>query len=124
MNIEKTIREEVPFAIIKTIAAFLNSEGGILLVGVQDDGKICGIESDFNGFKDKKNWDGWSQHLVNLIKEKIGIEFTQYVNVYRIQHEQVTSKDSCREKSSTSLYQKKGCGFLHTKYKHVSSTEH
>jgi len=104
---EIMIREEVPFAIIKTIAAFLNSEGGILLVGIRDDGKIGGIEPDFNSFSEKKNWDGWSQHLVNLIKDKIGKEFVQYVDVYRIQHENMTVAKIVVEKSQRPAYVKK-----------------
>ncbi len=30
----------------KTIAAFLNTDGGDLLQRVTDDGKLCGIEAD------------------------------------------------------------------------------
>ncbi len=34
-------------AVLKTVAAFLNSrEGGTLLVGVADDGRVLGLESD------------------------------------------------------------------------------
>ena len=33
-------------AVLKTIAAFLNTEGGDLLIGVADDGSIIGIERD------------------------------------------------------------------------------
>src|SRR3972149_581196 len=34
----------VTHAILKTIAAFLNTEGGDLLIGVADDGSVRGIE--------------------------------------------------------------------------------
>lgn len=66
--------------IMKTIAAFMNSEGGTLLVGVDDNGKVVGIERDYEVFHDKKNWDTWSQHLVNLIRKYIGTEFAMYVS--------------------------------------------
>ncbi|HAM57915.1 MAG TPA: type I restriction endonuclease subunit R, partial [Candidatus Rokubacteria bacterium] len=36
----------VTHAVLKTIAAFLNTEGGDLLIGVADDGSIAGIERD------------------------------------------------------------------------------
>lgn len=36
----------IEFEIIKTIAAFLNTEGGTLLVGVSDDGILCGYDYD------------------------------------------------------------------------------
>ena len=35
-------------ACIKTVAAFLNSDGGELLVGVADNGQIIGLERDQN----------------------------------------------------------------------------
>lgn len=38
--------EEVIHSALKTIAAYLNTEGGILLIGVSDDGRICGIDLD------------------------------------------------------------------------------
>jgi len=36
----------VTHAVLKTVAAFLNTEGGDLLIGVADDGSIVGIERD------------------------------------------------------------------------------
>lgn len=54
-------------SVLKTIAAFLNSEGGKLYIGVSDKGKIIGIE------KDKfQNEDKFFLHLSNIIKQKIG----------------------------------------------------
>jgi hypothetical protein len=39
--------DEVLHACLKTIAAFLNSYGGVLYVGVSDNGEVCGLENDF-----------------------------------------------------------------------------
>jgi hypothetical protein len=36
----------VTHAVLKTVAAFLNTEGGDLLIGVADDGSVVGIEHD------------------------------------------------------------------------------
>ncbi|MDT0685566.1 AlbA family DNA-binding domain-containing protein [Autumnicola psychrophila] len=36
------------FEILRTIAAFLNSKGGFLLVGVSDIGKLLGLDNDFS----------------------------------------------------------------------------
>ena len=38
--------EIITHAVIKTIAAFLNSDGGTLLIGVTDAGETCGVEHD------------------------------------------------------------------------------
>lgn len=52
---------------LKTIAAFLNSHGGHLIVGVSDASEVLGVEKD--GFP---NEDKMNLHLVNLIKDRMG----------------------------------------------------
>ena len=59
---------------MKTIIAFLNSDGGTLLVGVGDDGSLIGIETD--GFV---NTDRFYQHYSNLVKAYIGNEFLPFI---------------------------------------------
>jgi superfamily I DNA and/or RNA helicase/very-short-patch-repair endonuclease len=71
-------------AILKTLAAFMNSDGGMLIVGVEDNGSILGVEEDFQTFSDRKNWDGWMQHLVNVVRKYIGTEFLQHIEVEAI----------------------------------------
>jgi predicted HTH transcriptional regulator len=66
---------------IKQIAAFMNSEGGKLIVGVEDNGNILDIEEDFQTFSDRKNWDGWMQHLVNIVRKHIGTEYLEHIIV-------------------------------------------
>lgn len=50
------VNKELEKVIAKTVAAFLNTEGGVLFIGVDDDGGVIGLEEDltsFNGSKDK-----------------------------------------------------------------------
>lgn len=54
-------------AVLKTLAAFLNSGGGTLFVGVNDSGEAVGLESDKFASEDKM-----ALHLDNLIKERLG----------------------------------------------------
>lgn len=56
-------------AVLKTLAGFLNTNGGTLIVGISDDGSPVGIESD--GFP---NEDKMALHLVNIIKSRMGIQ--------------------------------------------------
>jgi hypothetical protein len=63
---------------LKTIVAFLNTEGGVLLVGIADNGKISGINIEINKFH-KGNTDKFLLHFKNLLKEKIGEEFYPYI---------------------------------------------
>ncbi len=71
--------------IMKSISAFSNSEGGVLLIGVQDDKKILGLADDYKTFKNGSgNKDDFELHLTTLIinnfsktfaKDSISIEF-------------------------------------------------
>ena len=61
-------------AVLKTLAAFLNSKGGTLFVGVNDDGEVVGLESD-----NFPNEDKMALHLDNLIKDRLGGPVFAYV---------------------------------------------
>jgi hypothetical protein len=58
--------------IAKTLAGFLNSQGGILVIGVEDSGKICGLKSDYETLSKRPDKDGYQQFLVNLISLTMG----------------------------------------------------
>ena len=55
--------KEITLSVLKTVAAFLNSEGGTLLIGVQDNGDICGVELD-----KYSNIDKFQVALFNYLK--------------------------------------------------------
>ena len=57
----------VTHAALKTIAAFLNTEGGDLLVGVADDGSIVGIERDR-----LESDDQFMRHLTQVVRNGLG----------------------------------------------------
>lgn len=58
-------------AVLKTIAAFMNSEGGSLLIGVDDEGHPLGLDKDFETLK-TKNQDGFEVALMTAIATKLG----------------------------------------------------
>ena len=57
----------VTHAVVKTIAAFLNTEGGDLLIGVGDDRSIPGIEMD-----DFETEDRFMLHLSQVVRNALG----------------------------------------------------
>lgn len=61
-------------AVLKTIVAFLNTDGGDLLVGVNDDGRIIGIDEENFENRDKMNL-----HMTNMLASRIGSEFLPYI---------------------------------------------
>jgi hypothetical protein len=64
----------IEHACLKTISAFLNSSGGTLLIGVQDNGEIEGIQTD-NFLNDDK----FLLHFWNLVKDSIGQDTGNYI---------------------------------------------
>ena len=59
--------KHVTHAALKTIAAFLNTEGGDLLLGVDDDRKVLGIEHDRLDDDDK-----FMRHLAQAVRNGLG----------------------------------------------------
>jgi hypothetical protein len=80
--------EVITHACLKTIAAFLNSTGGVLMIGVEDNGNICGIEHD--GFP---NDDKFLLHLYNYIQEWLGNHHATRIKTELIE---VNGKKVCR----------------------------
>lgn len=79
-NIEK--------AALKTMCAFLNTSGGILMVGVADDSNILGLEGDQFPSQDKM-----LLHITNMIKEKMGALFLEFIH---FSIEQIAGKEILR----------------------------
>jgi hypothetical protein len=65
---EKFIEHQV----LKTLAAFLNTHGGVLLIGVEDDKNIIGLQADFDSFSKTDKLDEFKKHFDNLIAKSIG----------------------------------------------------
>ncbi len=65
--------KKIENACLKTVAAFLNSGRGMLLVGVDDDGKVLGLQQDRFANEDKL-----LLHWNSLLKAHLGVEFMHY----------------------------------------------
>ena len=81
-NMENT---KLDYPILKTLTAFMNTDGGILYVGVSNDGDILGLEKDYSTFKKEQNWDTWSQAFTNIVNNRIGIEFHNFIKREKIE---------------------------------------
>ena len=66
-------RKNIEHASLKTVAAFLNTGGGTLVIGVADDGKTVSEDGEPLGIvKDNfPNEDKMKQHLTNIVKSRM-----------------------------------------------------
>ena len=64
------LKEIVVDDIKKEIVAFANSAGGVLYIGVADDGSIAGVE----------NPDGTTQQIVNMVRDSIKPDITLFLH--------------------------------------------
>jgi hypothetical protein len=68
--------KEIELAWLKAVVAFLNSDGGSLLLGVGDNGEICGLDMD-----EFENADRCLLHVKNLLNQHIGAEYSPFIDI-------------------------------------------
>ncbi len=94
----------IEHASLKTMVAFLNSEGGDLLIGVEDDGKIYGVEAD-----KFPNDDKFLLHLWGLIKTSMGQDVSPYLKTTLEKFDEKTvCRVNCKPSSKPIFLRQKG----------------
>jgi hypothetical protein len=94
------VNKELEAVVLKTIAAFGNTEGGILFIGVRDNGEVEGLELDYASLKDGDK-DAFELHLLNLVSNEYGTEFA--ANGIKLSFPIVQDKEICMVEVRPSL---------------------
>jgi Asp-tRNA(Asn)/Glu-tRNA(Gln) amidotransferase A subunit family amidase len=77
-NLHTNARDHrMEYTVLRTIAGFLNTNGGMLTIGVFDDGTPVGLEVD--GFE---NEDKMALHLTSLVKSNLNILAMPYIHIH------------------------------------------
>lgn len=89
---------------LKTIPGFMNNKGGVLLIGVGDDGSITGLEAELTKFH-KDSIDNFKLHFKNILRTRIGEKFYPFIDyeVYSVDGKLVLKID-CKQ-----IKEGKGC---------------
>ncbi len=72
--VKSMVNKALEDVVVKTLAAFANSHGGTLLIGVADNGDVLGLEHDYRclGNVDR---DKFELHLRNILNQQFGTAF-------------------------------------------------
>jgi len=95
----KQRNQALEMVVLKTICAFMNAEGGTLLIGLSDDNQVIGIDEDYTIIKGH-NRDGFQNLLMSMVSNSIGNYYLQYVDVV---FHNVLGKDLCQVNVSASM---------------------
>ncbi len=68
---QQCVNKALEKVVAKTVAGFMNRDGGTLVIGVSDDGEILGLEADMASLK-KASEDGLSLHLTEILNKYLG----------------------------------------------------
>ena len=86
--------DKMELACIKTIAGFMNTKNGTLIIGVADSKEILGLSTDFESFSNKTDLlDEFQKHLDNLVEKYIGNSAYSLIKIY---FPEVEDKMICR----------------------------
>ena len=89
---QNIVNKKLEEVILKTIAAFSNESGGTLIMGVDDDLNIIGLENDYRTLNNG-NKDEFELHLRNLVNKSYGVEFA--TNNLDVQFPLVEDQEIC-----------------------------
>lgn len=79
-NKQQKVNNALEIGVLKTLAGFMNGQGGILLIGVSDDGQVLGLDQDYMTLK-KRDRDGFEQAVMIAVSTKMGAQFTTLLQI-------------------------------------------
>ena len=68
---KQQVNKNLEGVVVKTLAGFLNTDGGTLLIGVDDSGGIIGLAGDYGSLKDQSR-DAFERHLQQVVARDLG----------------------------------------------------
>lgn len=87
------VNADLENVVLKTIGAFGNSDGGTLLIGVDDDKNIIGLDKDYTSLK-KYGADFYEIYLRNMLHKHMGVKYV--TENLRISFHKFDNKEICK----------------------------
>ncbi len=89
---QNKINRDLEAVIVKTIAGFLNTDGGVLLIGVDDGANVVGLRNDYGTLR-RQDRDGFEAFLTKLLLDALGKDVSPCIRVDFHRH---NGEDVCR----------------------------
>ncbi len=99
----ETIDTKLMTVVLKSLSAFNNADGGTLIIGVNDEGEVLGLDKDYAHLKGGR--DEFELHLRNYVNKSFGKVFAS--TGISIQFHELDNLDICQitiKKGSSPLY--------------------
>lgn len=82
----------IELGVVKSVAGFMNAQGGALLIGVDDGGQPVGLDADYK-LVGKRDRDGFENWLTTLLEKAVGKAAVANLGV---KFEQLDGREICR----------------------------
>lgn len=87
----QSANKDLYYPTMKNVTAFMNSHGGVVIIGVDDEGEILGIEKDLQSMR-KGDVDGFELTFNSVFNSMIGVQYRHYVE---LNFEDIENKTIC-----------------------------
>jgi len=86
-----SLNKNLEKVVVKSLAGFLNGNGGVLVLGVDDKGDVIGLEKDYATLHERPDRDGYQQFLVNLYSASLGRDIGSNVSIsfHKLKHHDI-----------------------------------
>ena len=76
----RQVNQELEKSVMKTVAGFLNSKGGNIIIGVDDSRKPLGLKHDYKTLR-RADSDGFENHFTQIFNAMVGPEFRHLIRL-------------------------------------------
>jgi len=87
----RMVNKDLEKTVMKTVASFLNLDGGKLIIGVADDKSVRGLSVDYQSLP-RQDRDGFENHFNHIFNTALGARFRQFV---KLNFEEINGRDVC-----------------------------
>lgn len=87
----KMVNKALYEPVMKNVVGFMNATGGVVIIGVDDDGQVLGLDADYQSMR-KPDPDGYENVFNQAFNKMVGVEYRRFV---ALSFPQIEGKEIC-----------------------------